>query len=307
MSRHRAAAWVCSVLVTFPLLAQAPDRNPWTGYPPELNGARAETYKIVGGIDLKLWIYTPEGHAASDRRPAVVFFFGGGWRSGNPAAFAKQCEYLSARGIVAITADYRVLLRHGVPARFSVADAKSSIRWVRENAERLGIDTARIAAAGGSAGGHLAASTALLPGHDDAADNLATSAKPAALVLFNPATVLAPLAGVFESEGKELLHWRMGAPLESMSPYHNLSEGVPPTIVFHGRADTVVPYATAEAFCGRINELGGSCELVGYDGAGHGFFNYNRGTDAFGDTMRRTAEFLVSLGWLPQAATASGG
>jgi len=307
MSSQRAVVWSCAVLVTFPLLAQAPGPNPWAEYPPELAGARVETYKSIDGIDLNLWIYTPEGHSASDRRPAVVFFFGGGWRAGNPAQFAKQCEVLSARGMVAITADYRVLLRHGVPARFSVADAKSSIRWVRENADRLGIDAGRIASAGGSAGGHLAASTAFLAEHDDPADNLATSAKPDALVLFNPATVLASLEGVFDGDSVELLRWRMGAALETMSPYHNLGKGAPPTIVFHGRADTVVPYATAEIFCARMNELGGSCELVGYDGAGHGFFNYNRGTDAFGDTLRRTENFLVSLGWLPPSATATGG
>ncbi len=305
MSRKSVAAFVCFALMGLPVLAQA--NNPWTGYPPELPGAKAETYKTVEGLDLKLYVYSPDGHAAADRRPAVVFFFGGGWRSGNPIQFAKQCEYLASRGLVAITVDYRVLLRNGLPARFSVADAKSSIRWVRENADRLGIDAYRIASAGGSAGGHLAASTAFLSQHDDPADNLATSANPNALILFNPATVLAPVAGVFERDDVELLEWRMGAPLESMSPYHNLAEGAPPTLVFHGKADKVVPYATAEAFCDRMNELAGSCELVGYDGEGHGFFNYSRGTDAFRDTLMRADRFLVSLGWLAPAAAASAG
>lgn len=281
--------------------AQQPD--PLGGYPPVLEGARVETYKSVGGTDLKLWIYEPQAGPGSGSRPAVVFFFGGGWRQGNPRQFEPQSRHLAERGIVAVIADYRVLGRHGVPATACVADAKSALRYLRANAARLGIDPERIAAAGGSAGGHLAAATALLPGHDDVADDLSVSARPDALVLFNPAVVLAPVEG-FERTPEQwaMLEARLGAALGTISPYHNLRPGAPPTIVFHGREDQLVPYDTVDRFCARMNELEGRCELVGYDGAGHGFFNYGRGGgEAYGDTVSRMDAFLESLGWLEPA------
>ena len=88
--------------------------------------------------------------------------------------------------MVTILADYRVLNRHGTDARIAISDAKSAIRWVRENASALGIDPTRIAASGGSAGGHLAAATSVVSGFDSRQDNLEVSSKPNALALFNP-------------------------------------------------------------------------------------------------------------------------
>ena len=85
-----------------------------SNYPPNIPEARIETYKSVEGTDLKIWIFEPEGHKASDSRPAIVFFFGGGWRSGTPAQFRHQAKHLAARGMVAMAADYRVLNRQGV-------------------------------------------------------------------------------------------------------------------------------------------------------------------------------------------------
>ena len=136
-------------------------------YPPVLPGASVETYKQIDDVEMKVWIFTPEGHSESDTRPAIVFFFGGGFRFGTPAQFAKHCEYLTDRGMVAISADYRVFDRHGTRVDACVADAKSALRYVRGNAERFGIDSDRIAAGGGSAGGYLASALATLGGLDD--------------------------------------------------------------------------------------------------------------------------------------------
>ena len=115
-------------------------------YPPELPGAHVEVYKTVGDTKLNLYIYEPEGHKASDKTPAIVFFFGGGWANGSPVQFLNQSKYLASRGMVAITADYRVASRHQVKVLDCVRDANSAIRWVRQNAKRLGIDPNRIAA-----------------------------------------------------------------------------------------------------------------------------------------------------------------
>ena len=75
-------------------------------YPPSLPGAVVETYKTIDDVEMKVWIFAPDGHSEGDSRPAIVFFFGGGWRSGSPGQFARHCDYLTDRGMVAITADY---------------------------------------------------------------------------------------------------------------------------------------------------------------------------------------------------------
>lgn len=281
-----------------PLIAQ--QQNPRLSYPPDMPGARAEVYKTAGGAELKLWMFMPDGHKSSDRRAAIVFFFGGGWTSGSPKQFEQQCKHLASRGMAAITADYRVASRHQAKVADCVLDAKSAIRWVRSNAGRLGIDPNRIAAGGGSAGGHLAAATAILPGLEEAGEELTVSSRPNALVLFNPALVLAaaPEAGLGKEAFAKLAD-RLGTEPEAVSPYHHVGRGAPPTIIFHGKADTTVPYVTVEAFARKMAAAGNRCELEGYDGQAHGFFNYGRGgNEYFEKTLKRADQFLVSLGWL---------
>lgn len=89
-----------------------------------------------------------------------------------------------------------------------------------------------------------------------------------------------------------------------MSPFHHLKRGGTPAIVFHGKADSTVPYRTDFIFCEKAKRLENRCELVGYEGAKHGFFNFGRdGGEAYYDTVRRMDEFLGSLGWLEGPAT----
>jgi len=289
------------------LLAVGPDSlEAQRPYPPEMEGTTSEVYRTVGDVELRMYLCNPEGHTADDRRPAIVFFFGGGWRAGSPQQFLPHCRYLAERGMVAAVADYRVASRHGVTADECVKDAKSAVRWLRANADRLGIDSDRIAAGGGSAGGHLAAATATLPAHDPDPDGV--SPVPNALVLFNPATVLAPVDGdpmptEEERERFEALTERFGAPPESMSPYHHLREGLPPTILFHGQADETVPHSTADRFCRGLREHRARCDFVSYHDQGHGFFNFGRGEGEeknkwYEDTVSRMDGFLYSLEWL---------
>jgi len=290
------------VTMLFCTLAVAQQRQP--NYPPNMPEARVETYKSVDGVDLNVWIFEPDGHQASDNRPAIVFFFGGGFRGGSPGQFRNQAKHLASRGMVAISADYRVLSRHGVKPDKCFEDAKAAVRWIRVNAGRLGIDPDRIAAGGGSAGGYLAVATATLPGHDNPAGDTTISSQPNALALFNPGTVRAPVAGKLEISEERIaqLRARFGPDLISMSPYHQLKADLPPSIIFHGKADTTIPYITVEIFAEKANALGARCELVGYDGEVHGFFNHGRGDgSAYTDTVRRMDDFFVSLGWLAKS------
>jgi len=271
-------------------------------YPPAISGARVETYKkTVGEVELKVWLFNPEGHSGDNRRPAIIFFFGGGWNRGNPRQFANHCEYLAARGMVAITADYRVRDRHAVKANACVSDAKSAIRWVRQNATRLGIDPDRIAAGGGSSGGHLAAATATLPEHDDPAEDRTVSSQPNALVLFNPGVILAPVPERWQpdQDAFDKFKERLGAEPVTMSPYHHIETGMAPTIIFHGTADKLVPYESVALFREAMLARNNRCDLIGYKGAGHGFFNYGRDENAaFIDTVNKMDAFLVSVGYL---------
>ena len=274
-----------------------------SSYPPVIPGALAEVYRSADSGDLKAWIFEPEGHSAEDERPAIVFFFGGGWNSGTPTQFVPQSRHLAQRGMVAIVVDYRVRSRQGTLANVAVSDAKAAVRWVRTHADRLGIDPDRIAAGGGSAGGHLAAATTMLPGNDDTETTAKISPAADALVLFNPALILAHYDGETDLEAEKLdnLRPRLGSEPESMSPYHNVRPGLPPTIIFHGKTDKTVPYRHAELFADAMVAAGNRCELVGYEDQGHGFFNQKRGDgSSYRDTTRRMDEFLVSLGWLDQ-------
>ena len=258
----------------------------------EFAGAHAEVYKTIGDTRLELFLFTPEGHQPTDHRPAIVFFFGGGWNNGTPKQFEPHCRMLAAQGMVAITADYRVASRHQVKVVDCVRDAKSAVRWVRQNAQRLGIDPQRIAAGGGSAGGHLAAATATLPEFDEPTEDAKISSRPNALVLFNPALVLT-------LNGVDLPLARTGIEASRVSPDEHIVKGLPPTIIFHGKADTTVPYATVELFTRKMIEAGNRCELIGFEGQTHGFFNYGRGDNQmFGQTTAEMVRFLGRLGYL---------
>jgi len=299
---------LATLICCFGLISEAKGQKE---YPPHIDGAKEVTYKTVDTTKLNLWIFNPEKHKSTDTAPAIVFFFGGGWNAGSPTQFVKHCEYLSARGMVAIVADYRVKSRHGVPAKDCVSDAKSAIRWVRENASEFGIDSNRIAAGGGSAGGHLAAACATLPRFDDENENKSISSKPNALVLFNPALALAPIDGGEKLSNEKLagLEKRMGTKPENMSPYHNVVGNLPPTIIFHGTGDKTVPFMSVELFTKRMHDFDNKCTLVAYQGEPHGFFNYGKKSNAvFVDTVHKMDEFLVSLGYLtaPPETVVSG-
>ena len=274
----------------------APASAKAAGHPPTITGTNVETYRKIGGTELKLWIFNPATKSEKPL-PCIVFFFGGGWSSGTPAQFEPQSRHLASRGMIAIVADYRVKSRQNALPADCVSDAKACVRWVRANASRLGIDPMRIAVGGGSAGGHLAAAVATVPGLDSATDDKTVSCLPNALILFNPGTVMAPFPGLeLKGFGAGLDKARFGCEPTEISPIHHVKKGLPPTIIFHGKADTTVPYATVEKFTEVMKAAGNRCELIGYEGQPHGFFNKAK----YPETLEATDAFLVSLGYLPK-------
>ena len=288
-----------SLLILFAFLLFPALSFSQTAYPPEIEGTTEMVYKTVGDTELKLWEFHPDEAKPENPRPAVICFFGGGWKGGSPTQFVTQSEHLASKGIVAFVADYRVASRHHTKAKDCVADARDAMRYLRAHAEELGIDPDRIAAGGGSAGGHIAACLGVI--EDDA------ESKPNAMLLFNPACVIVPLDGknYWAEDRREEMTERMGVEPEALSPAHHVSAAAPPCIIFHGEADDTVPFATAAVFTEKMREAGVVCELKGYPGEAHGFFNPFRQPEEkrekiFGQTMNQLDAFLIKLGWMNQ-------
>lgn len=247
-------------------------------------------YKTVDTVSLKMKVYYPDDFKPGDRRPAIVLFFGGGWNNGKIDQFKRQAIYFAGLGMIAITPDYRVKSRQNTTPFESVKDAKSAMRYVRSNADKLGIIPNKIAAGGGSAGGHIAAATDLCA-IDETTDNLSIDARPNALVLFNP---------VFNNGPGNYGYDRFGDKYTQISPYHNIKKGAAPTIVFLGTKDELIPVKTAEMYKQKMEEVGSRCDLFLYEGQGHGFFNYSPKlkTPYFDQTLKEATTFLKSLGYI---------
>ena len=216
----------------------------------------------------------------------MVFFFGGGWNGGNPGHFAPHAEYFSRRGLICFTVDYRVKSRQGTTPFESLKDARTAIRFIREHAEDLGVDPTNIVASGGSAGGHLAAACALVTSFNEGSDNFSYSCVPNALVLFNPVIDNGPGGYGYE---------RVGEAYKDFSPLHNIQEGAPPTILFLGTQDILIPVETAQYYKTVMEKVGSRCDLFLYEGEGHGFFNYSH-FEYYTKTVNEANQFLVSLG-----------
>lgn len=221
-------------------------------------------YKITPQEELQIIIHFPSDCKKTDNRPAIVFFFGGGWLRGKINQFEPHANYFASKGLVTARADYRVKDRHGTTIVESLEDAKTAIRWLRINYKKLGIDTNRIVASGGSAGAHLAASSFIIEGFENKNENLNISSKPNLLVLFNPVLDVT----LFRQEERI-----MSLDLEkSLSPNQNLSSYIPPTLLFYGTSDSLM--VQGKQYFSVSKELGFQAKLYLAENVSHGFFNH---------------------------------
>lgn len=246
------------------------------------------TYKKSVQTDLKLHVFFPKSHNFKGKTPAIIFFFGGGWSGGSPKQFYPQCAHLAKRGMVAISAEYRVKKSHGTDPKSCITDGKSAMRWLRNNAAKLGVDPNKIAAGGGSAGGHVAAAIATTKGFNEDGEDTSVSCIPQALVLYNP---------VFDNGPNGYGHKRVKAYWKDFSPMHNISAKTPPTTVFLGTKDDLIPVATAKKYQSLMHKAGNRCDLHLYPGEKHGFFNKSK----YNETIAEATRFLESLGYIKAA------
>lgn len=261
----------------------------------ELKPDRLVVYKTVDGMEFNLHVFEPENLQASDQRSAIVFFFGGGWNGGDPKQFYPQARALADQGMLAFSAEYRVKSRNKTTPFECVKDGKSAIRWVRQHAKELGIDPDRIVAAGGSAGGHVAACTGIIEGCEETGETDEISSVPNAMILFNPVLDTT-------KKGYGAKNFKPDQQTE-ISPCHHIRKGIVPTMVFHGTADKTVPFENAERFDRLMKESSNECFVVPFEGKDHGFFNSSRPQPKSGEsdyevTIRRSVEFLTKHGFL---------
>lgn len=258
-----------------------------------------ETYKTVGNQSLKVDVFYSASSLEKANNTAIVFFHGGGWAYGKPDEFFTTCERYARMGIIAFSVEYRLSIKDGVVPHpeispiESVMDAKSAIRWVRQNSGKYHINPEKIVAAGQSAGGQLALATATIPGHDEKTDRLDVSCSPNAVLLFSSCV------NTVESWCDWLLGERRNQ-IWSISPTHNIRAGMPPMIEFHGVDDEQVPKWSLQFYESQMKKAGNYFELHMYPGRKHylgeGNSKYSRYYDE--EILLLTDKFLRKFNFL---------
>jgi len=229
-------------------------------------GYKEFTYKKTPQGELRVYFAMPKDWKPDDKRAVAIFFYGGGWSNGNVFSFDEQSEYLAKCGVVAGMADYRVRTRHGVTPDKCVEDARSAVRWARANCKQLGVDPNRVLVGGGSAGAHIAACTAVANAPDDPGDDRNISCIPNGLILCYP------VASLVDDTRGEQFKQVLGAEMAGkLSPARHVTKAWPPTIMFFGNADKLLPNGVL--LYNKVREAGVAGELYLAEGEGHGFVN----------------------------------
>ena len=234
----------------------------------ELHPNQQLLYKTVGQQKLFLHTFEPPEYQPSDRRAVFLAIHGGGWTGGRTEDFYPIAANFAAQGMLGISLEYRLANSgQGTTVFDCVQDARSSVRWIRENANRLGIDPAKIVVMGGSAGGHLALSTVLFEEINDARDNLAFSATPNCLIMMYP---------VIDTSADGYGQSKIGKRWQELSPLHRVRANLPPALFFHGTADSVTPFRGMQMFQKKSLDAGNQSKLIIHPGGRHGYIIFNR-------------------------------
>ncbi|MEZ5388155.1 MAG: alpha/beta hydrolase [Prosthecobacter sp.] len=254
----------------------------------DLKPSRVLVYKKIADRELEMHVFEPEAFKAGDQRACYLIIHGGGWTGGAPPRMYPFAAHYAKRGLVSISLQYRLhSSKTGVSVFDCVKDVRSAMRYLHTHAGELGIDPKKIIVSGGSAGGHLAAATAMFDKVNEDSDDLTVSVTPAALVLLFP---------VIDTSKEGYGQAKIGERWQEISPAHNVRPGLPPTIVFHGTGDTVTPFKGAKTFHDAMLKAGNRCELDVNEGGVHGYLMRDKAL--YDDTMAKTDAFLKSLGLL---------
>lgn len=226
--------------------------------------------QTVGGRALHVDIFRP--HNTPGPVPGLLFLPGGGWQTANRAPLKERYGIRMAQhGYVCVAGEYRVMAEAPWPAQ--IHDVKATIRWMRANSERLGIDPAAIIIGGKSAGGHLALLAAGTRGLDEFegdSGNTTVSSEVAAVI------GVAPVADLTEFARRPGLAPLFGGNptaeiVKAASPITYANAEYPPTLFVHGTADQRVPHAMTMRMYQALEQAGVPVDLVLYAGQDHFF------------------------------------
>lgn len=269
---------------------EAPLNSVLTPLARQMTPTRTVVYKTVGDRKLHLHIFEPDGHQPDDRRPVFLAIHGGGWTGGNAQQFYPFASHFAEQGMVGISLEYRLRNNQAGTTVFDcVRDARSAVRWIRQHAAALGIHPQRIVAMGGSAGGHLAVSTALFTQLNEGTDTVDVSARPDALILMYP---------VIDTSAAGYGQAKIGDSWRQLSPVHNVQSGLPPTLLFHGTADAVTPYVGAKEFHELSLAAKNTSSLITHPGGRHGYIIFDPAE--FRQALQQMEDFLRRQRFLDQ-------
>jgi acetyl esterase/lipase len=241
------------------------------------------TYVTANNYEAKLDVYSRTDTQAA--QPTIIYIHGGGWTGGAKETQTFNLMPYLEMGWNAVNVEYRLARVSNAPA--AVEDCLCALRWVIRNAKQYGFDTSKIVVSGGSAGGHLALTTGLIPtstGLDRQCPGN-EELKVAAIVDWYGITDVADLLDG-ENMRAYAVQWLGSAPnrveiAKRVSPLTYVRAGIPPIISIQGDADPVVPYSHSVRLQQALQKAGIDHELVTIPGGKHGNFTREENQRAY--------------------------
>ena len=249
-------------------------------------------YAKKKNVNLKLHFFIPNEPKV---KSSVLLFHGGGWAFGSSYSLFKICKDLSRAGITCISADYRLGLKHDTKVKDSMSDAHEAYNWMVENSDKLNIEKDKIIVGGGSSGGHLAASLAMIPDEENNThDNIQ------AMIFLNPALNTSFLnieipKNIDERRKKLWLYVRklFEGKSDDLSPSNFIRSNLPPSIIFHGEKDKTIPIFMIDDFAKEMKEKGNEVDFFRWKDKGHQFYRWDK--EAYPEVMRELIGFINKL------------
>jgi acetyl esterase/lipase len=240
---------------------------------PAIEVREGQIYAEPDGHELDADVYLPPGEGPF---PGAMVVHGGAWLVGSKSRMRRMANRLAERGYVAVAINYRLAPKHKFPAQLD--DCRAALCWMRDNAETLRLDPGRIAGVGYSAGAHLVTLLALSSA-DTVHSEAATDAQRAeARRWLLQAVVAGGTPTDFQQmkpDAKYLSFWLGGTRAElgelyrRASPIAFATPQAPPTFLFHGEKDLLVPLVSSRLLKTALDEAGAECELLVLPKIGH--------------------------------------
>lgn len=242
------------------------------------------TYSIANNVELKLDLYLPQNIVGP--APLVVFFHGGGWVEGRKEAAVLSLLPYMEMGFAVANVAYR--LGRVSPAPAAVEDTRCALRWLSRRAKDYKLDMNKVILTGGSAGGHLALITGMLPTGSPFDRACATDDSTRWVNGDEPTLRVAAIINYFGIVDVEdlltgpnakhyAIEWLGATPnreilARSLSPIQHVRAGLPAVFSIHGDNDKLVPYAHSVRLHEALKKAGVVNEMITVPGGGHGGF-----------------------------------